>query len=190
VPLVGAEPSCIAAFRDELPGLLPHDENAKRLSLQTLTLAEFLDRHARGWQMPKLERRAIVHGHCHQEAVMGMDAEQRVYERMGLQFEVLDSGCCGLAGSFGFEKAHHEISLRIGEHKLMPMVREAAEDAIVIADGFSCKTQVEQMTDRRPLHTAQVIKMAIDRGVEGVPGSYPERAYPDAVVEAVQGAGG
>ena len=179
VPVVGVEPSCVAAFRDELPNLFPHDEDAKRLTLQTLTLSEFLERHAEGWEIPKLERRAIVHGHCHQEAAIGMSAEQGLYERMGLDFELLDSGCCGLAGSFGFEHEHHEISLQIGEHKLMPMVRGAAKDTLVIADGFSCKTQVEQMTDRRPLHTAQVLKMAIDEGVEGVAGSYPEREYPD-----------
>jgi Fe-S oxidoreductase len=163
VPMVGAEPSCVAAFRDELPGLLPHDEDAKRLALQTLTLSEFLDRHAQEWRMPKLEARAIVHGHCHHEATMGMDAEQSVYERMGLDYELLDSGCCGLAGSFGFEKAHHEISLAIGEHKLMPIVREAPADAVLIADGFSCRTQVEQMTERTPLHTAQVIAGALER---------------------------
>jgi Fe-S oxidoreductase len=159
--MVGAEPSCVAAFRDELTALMPHDEDAKRLGLQTLTLSEFLDRHASEWDMPKLDRRAIVHGHCHQEAVMGMSAEQKVYERLGLDFEVLDSGCCGLAGSFGFEKDHHEISMQIGEHKLMPMVRDAAADTLVIADGFSCKTQVQQMTGRTPLHTAQVIGMAL-----------------------------
>ncbi len=181
VPMVGAEPSCVASFRDELPGLLPHVEDAKRLTLQTLTLSEFLDLHAKDWDMPKLSRKAIVHGHCHQEATMGMDGEQSVYDRMGLDYELLDSGCCGLAGSFGFEHEHHEISLEIGEHKLMPMVREAAGDTLVIADGFSCKTQVEQMTDRRPLHTAQVIKMAMDHGSEGVPGSRPERTYPDLV---------
>ncbi|HEY1358618.1 MAG TPA: FAD-linked oxidase C-terminal domain-containing protein [Thermoleophilaceae bacterium] len=163
VPLVGAEPSCVASFRDELPGLLPHVEDAKRLSLQTLTLSEFLDRHAPDWDVPRLQRKAIVHGHCHQEATMGMDGEQSVYDRLGLDYELLDSGCCGLAGSFGFEREHHEISLRIGEHKLMPMVRDAAADTLVIADGFSCKTQVEQMTGRRPLHTAEVIKMAMDQ---------------------------
>ncbi|MFL5518468.1 MAG: (Fe-S)-binding protein, partial [Gemmatimonadales bacterium] len=182
VPMVGAEPSCVASFRDELPGLLPHDEDAKRLNLQTLTLAEFLDRHAPDWDIPKLDRKAVVHGHCHQEATMGMSAEQKVYERMGLDFELLDSGCCGMAGSFGFEAGHHEISLQIGEHKLMPMVRDAAEDTLVIADGFSCKTQVEQMTERRPLHTAQVIAMAMEHGREGVPGGRPERAYPDVIL--------
>jgi FAD/FMN-containing dehydrogenase/Fe-S oxidoreductase len=162
VPVVGVEPSCVAAFRDELPNLMPHDEDAKRLTLQTLTLAEFIDMHASDWELPRLARRAIVHGHCHQEAVMGMSAEERVFERMGMEAKVLDSGCCGLAGSFGFEREHHDISVRIGEHKLMPMVRGAPEETLVIADGFSCRTQVEQLTGRRPLHTAEVIRMAME----------------------------
>jgi FAD/FMN-containing dehydrogenase/Fe-S oxidoreductase len=163
VPVVGIEPSCVAAFRDELPGLMGADEDAKRLSLQTLTLAELLQRHAKDWQAPRLERRALVHGHCHQEAVIGMGAEKELYERLGLDFEVLDSGCCGLAGSFGFEKDHDQISREIGEQRLIPMVRDAPEEALLIADGFSCKTQIEEMTDRQPLHTAQVVKLAMGR---------------------------
>jgi FAD/FMN-containing dehydrogenase/Fe-S oxidoreductase len=164
VPVVGIEPSCVAAFRDELPNLMPLDEDAKRLSLQTLTLAEFLERHAPGWDPPRLERRAVVHGHCHQKATMGMSSEQRLYERMGLDFEILDSGCCGLAGSFGFERRHDGISRQIGELRLMPAVREAAKETIVVADGFSCKTQIEAMTDRRPLHTAQLVELALGGG--------------------------
>ena len=180
-PVVGVEPSCIAVFRDELVNMLPHDEDAKRLSLQTLTLAEFLEQHASGWEMPRLHRRALVHGHCHQKAVMGMSAEQRVYERLGLDAELLDAGCCGLAGSFGFEAEHYETSVAIGEHRLLPIVRDAPEDTLLIADGFSCKTQIEQLTDRRALHTAQVIKMALEHGPEGVPGPRPEARYPDVV---------
>jgi Fe-S oxidoreductase len=179
VPLVGLEPSCVAAFRDELPALLPGDEDARRLSLQALTLAEALERHAPDWDAPKLSRRAIVHGHCHQKAVMGMDAEERLYERMGLDFEVLDSGCCGLAGSFGFEREHDELSRDVGEHRLMPMVRSAGREVILIADGFSCKTQISELTDRRALHTAQVLKMALDEGPDGPSGMLPERGYPD-----------
>ncbi|HET8565639.1 MAG TPA: FAD-linked oxidase C-terminal domain-containing protein [Solirubrobacterales bacterium] len=156
-PVVGIEPSCVAAFRDELPGLMGSDEDAKRLSLQALTLAELLQLHAKDWQAPRLEGRALVHGHCHQEAIMGMDAEKELYQRLGLDFEVLDSGCCGLAGSFGFEKDHDQISREIAEQRLLPMVREAPEETILIADGFSCRTQLEQLSDRKPLHTAQVI---------------------------------
>jgi Fe-S oxidoreductase len=177
--VVGVEPSCVATFRDELVNMLPHDEDAKRISLQTLTLAEFLQQHAPDWDVPKLRRRALVHGHCHQKAVMGMSAEQALYERMGLEAEMLDSGCCGMAGSFGFEARHYDISVKIGEHRLLPMVRDAAPETLLIADGFSCKTQVEQLTDRRPLHTAQVIKMALDHGPDGLTGARPERGYPD-----------
>ena len=178
-PMVGVEPSCVAAFRDELPNLFPHDEDAKRLSLQTLTLAEFLQRHAPDWQPPKLDRKALVHVHCHQEATAGSSAEEWLYERMGLDYEVLDSGCCGLAGSFGFEADHHDVSVEIFEQRLAPLVRNASPEAILIGDGFSCKTQVEQLTERRPLHTAQVLKMAIERGPQGPSGERPERHYPD-----------
>lgn len=180
IAVVGVEPSCVAAFRDELPNMFPHDEDARRLTTHTRTLAEFLVEDA-GYDPPRLERRALVHGHCHQEAVMGLSAEQRLYEKMGLDFEVLDSGCCGLAGSFGFEREHYEISMRIGERRLLPAAREAAPETLLLADGFSCKTQIEHGTDRRALHTAQVIKMALDHGKSGPPGGLPERHYPDVV---------
>ena len=182
VPVVGIEPSCVAAFRDELPNLMPHDEDAKRLSLQTLTLAEFLQRHAPDWDAPQLNRRALVHGHCHQEATMGMSAEQELFGRLGLDAELLDTGCCGLAGSFGFEREHDEISRQIAEQaRLLPAVREAGEGTLLIADGFSCKTQIEQLSERRALHTAQVIAMALDHGPVGVTGAHPEATYPDLV---------
>ena len=155
--VVGLEPSCVAAFRDELAGLLPRDEDARRLGFQVLTLAEFLCQEAPEWRPPKLERRAVVHGHCHQKAVMGMSAEQELYGRMGLDFELLDSGCCGLAGSFGFEAEHYDLSVKIGEQRLLPKVRELPEETLVIADGFSCRTQIEQLTDRRAMHTAEVL---------------------------------
>jgi Fe-S oxidoreductase len=176
--LVGVEPSCVAAFRDELPNMFPHDEDAKRLSNNTLTLAEFLQ--SEDYEPPRLDREAIVHRHCHQYAVMGFEAEQELYERMGLDYEVLDSGCCGLAGSWGFEEDKYELSMKIGERRLLPSVRDAGEDAIIMADGFSCKTQVAQGTDRRPLHTAQVIKMALDHEAPP-PGERPETRYPDVV---------
>jgi FAD/FMN-containing dehydrogenase/Fe-S oxidoreductase len=160
--VVGVEPSCVAAFRDELPGLLPHDEDAARLKFQTLTLAEFLRQNAADWELPNLSRRAVVHAHCHQEAVMGMAAEAELYERMGLEFEQLDSGCCGLAGSFGFAAEHYELSVKVGEQRLLPKVRALPEDTLVITDGFSCKTQIEQLTDRRALHTAQVLELALE----------------------------
>ncbi len=184
VHVVGVEPSCVASFRDELPNLMPHDEDAKRLSLQTLTLAEFLGSHAPdGWEPPRLDRQAIVHGHCHHEATMGFDAEEKLMERMGLDFEVLDSGCCGMAGSFGFERGHYDISVAIGERRLLPAVREASPETLILADGFSCKTQVAELTERRALHLAQALAMARDHGPDGPAGPLPERHYPD--VEAL-----
>jgi FAD/FMN-containing dehydrogenase/Fe-S oxidoreductase len=161
VPVVGLEPSCVAAFRDELLNLMPRDDDARRLSLQTLTLAELLQQHAPDWDVPTLAERVIVHGHCHQEAVIGMDADQELFERLGLDFELLDSGCCGLAGSFGFERDHDEISRQIGEQRLMPAVRGAGEDTLVVADGFSCRTQIEELTGRCPWHTAEVVERAM-----------------------------
>ena len=181
VHVVGVEPSCVAVFRDELPNLLWWDENARRLSLQTLTLAEFLCQQAPEWQPPALNRRALVHVHCHHRAVMGPDTELDVLRRMGADAELLDSGCCGLAGSFGFESGHYDVSVAIGEHRLAPMVRAAGEETILVADGFSCKTQIEHLTDRRALHLAQVIKLAQDHGPAGPPGPRPERHAPDLV---------
>jgi len=163
VPVVGIEPSCVAVFRDELPGMMPQDFDATRLSMQTLTVAEFLDQHCADWDPPRLEQQAIVHGHCHQKSVIGMSAEERVYQRMGLDYELLDSGCCGLAGSWGFEDGHYELSVKIGERRLLPRVRDCGESTLVIADGFSCKTQIEQLTGRHALHTAEVIARALDR---------------------------
>jgi Fe-S oxidoreductase len=182
VSIVGVEPSCVASFRDELPNLLPDDDDAERLAKQTQTLSEFLRDHApEHWRPATLDRHALVHRHCHHQAIMGFDADRSLLERMGLDFEVLDSGCCGMAGSFGFERDHYDISVRIGERRLLPAVRDASKDTLVIADGFSCKTQVSELTDRRPLHLAQVMRMAEERGPLGPPGNHPERDYPDAV---------
>jgi Fe-S oxidoreductase len=183
VKVVGLEPSCVAAFRDELPNMMPHDEDAKRLVKNALTLAEFLVNEAENYEPPRLERKAIIHRHCHQYATVGYAAEQELYKKMGLDFEILDSGCCGLAGSWGFEEDKYDLSMKIGERRLLPAVRDAAEDTILLADGFSCKTQVMQGTDRCPLHTAQVIKMALEHGREGTPrGERPEANYPDVVL--------
>jgi len=184
IKVVGVEPSCIAAFRDELPNMMPHDEDARRLSKNTLTLAEFLVNEAEGYEPPKLERKALVHGHCHQKATVGLGAEQELYEKMGLGYEVLDSGCCGLAGSWGFEEDKHDLSMKIGERRLLPAARNAEVDTILLADGFSCKTQIDHGTDRRALHTAQVIKMALDHGTGGASrDEHPESEYPDVVLD-------
>jgi Fe-S oxidoreductase len=163
-PVVGMEPSCVATFRDELPGLLPHDRDATRLSGQTVMLSELLS-GLEGWRAPTLRRRALVDGHCHHKAVMGFEAERDVLGRVGLDVDVVEAGCCGMAGSFGFERGEkYEVSVRAGERVLLPAVRAAAGDTLVVTDGFSCRTQIGQGTGRSALHLAQVLALALDQG--------------------------
>ena len=158
-PVVGLEPSCVAVFRDEMTKLLPDHEGAKRLARQTFTLAEFLNDH--GFEYPSIGRTAIVHGHCHHKAVMKMDDERQAVRAMHLDAEVLDNGCCGMAGSFGFERDHYDISMRVAEHELLPALQRTPREALIIADGFSCRTQIEQTTGRRALHLAEVIALGL-----------------------------
>ncbi len=176
-PVVGLEPSCVAVFRDEMRDLLPHNDDGSRLADQTFTLAEFLEEEATHYVPPPLWRKAVVQAHCHHKAVMKFKAEESVFKRMGLDYELLDSGCCGMAGSFGFEAEKYDVSMKCGERVLLPSVREAPRDTLVLADGFSCRTQIEQATDRHAIHLAQVLQMARHEGREGPLGNYPERAY-------------
>ncbi|HEX7051835.1 MAG TPA: FAD-linked oxidase C-terminal domain-containing protein [Longimicrobiales bacterium] len=164
VPMVVLEPSCAAVFRDELVGFFPNDEDAVRLNRQTYLLSEFLERFAPDFRPPPLRRRAVVHGHCHQKAVMGFVDDEAVLERLGLDFTVLDSGCCGMAGSFGFERDKYDVSMKVGELVLLPAVRGAPEDALIVADGFSCREQIEQGAGRHALHLAEVIRLALREG--------------------------
>jgi FAD/FMN-containing dehydrogenase/Fe-S oxidoreductase len=172
-PLVALEPSCGAVLRDELESMLPHDEDAKRLRRQTFSLAEFLERHASDWRPARLERRALVHLHCHQKATSDVSCDQAVLDRLGLDYEVLDSGCCGLAGSFGYEAGEkYDISMRAGERVLLPAVR-AAPNALIVTDGFSCRSQIEHGSGRRALHLAEVAAMALRQ--PGAPAATRER---------------
>jgi Fe-S oxidoreductase len=125
-----------------------------------MVLAEFLE--SENYELPPLRRKALVQGHCHQKAVVKMDADEAVFAKLGLDFAVLDSGCCGLAGSFGYEKGErYDVSMKAGERILLPAVRSAPKDALIVADGFSCRQQIAHATDRRALHLAQVIQMAL-----------------------------
>jgi Fe-S oxidoreductase len=175
IPIVGLEPSCVAVFRDELCNLFPNDERARRLSRQTFLLSEFLENYKDLIPLPRLERRAIVHGHCHHKSVLKMNAEEAVLHRMGLDYQAPSPGCCGMAGSFGFEDDKYDASIAIGELELLPAVRRAPPDWIVIANGFSCREQIGQETDRQALHLAEVLQMAIYEGPYGPEGSYPEK---------------
>jgi Fe-S oxidoreductase len=161
VPVVGIEPSCVAVLRDELLGLFPHDERARRLAQGTLMLSELMERGRARFPVPRLEAKAVFQGHCHHHAVMGLDAELSVLKRMGLQVERPDSGCCGMAGSFGFERGrHYQVSMAAAERGILPAVRRAPKHALVVADGFSCREQIAQGTDRRGLHLAEVLRLA------------------------------
>ena len=177
VPVVGLEPSCVSVFRDELPNLFPALESAHRLSTQTFTFAEFVDAHAERLPAASLDRRALVHGHCHHKAVMQMHPDRAVLDRLGLQYELLDSGCCGMAGAFGFEREHYGVSMAVGERVLLPAVRGAAPDTLIVADGFSCREQIAQSTDRRALHLAEVLRLSIDGDGRLEAGGPPERAW-------------
>jgi Fe-S oxidoreductase len=168
VPLVGLEPSCLAVFRDEMTNILPQDYDAKRLKAQAFTLGEFLNRRE-GYQAPRLDGRAIVHGHCHHKAIMGLRDDEVLLGRMGLDYKVLDSGCCGMAGSFGFEQQHYDISAACGERVLLPAVRQAPAETLIVADGFSCQEQIRNLTDRRALHLAEVMQMALHTGRQDGP---------------------
>jgi Fe-S oxidoreductase len=159
IPIVVLEPSCAAVFRDELLNLFPKDDRARRLSQQTFLLSEFLEQKAKHFQLPKLARRALVHGHCHHKSVMRMTDEESVLRKMGIDFHAPAPGCCGMAGSFGFEADKYETSLAIGELELLPAVRKADPDCLVIANGFSCREQIAQCTNRRALHLAEVIQL-------------------------------
>jgi FAD/FMN-containing dehydrogenase/Fe-S oxidoreductase len=178
IPIVGLEPSCVAVFRDELLNLFPHDERAQALSRQTFLLSEFLETHAKDFPLPQLDRKALLHGHCHHKSLMKMTAEESVLHRLGIDFQSPAPGCCGMAGSFGFEPDKYELSIAIGELELMPAVRRTPADWLIIADGFSCREQIAQGSPRRALHLAEVLQMALSQaGKAHAPDSHP---YPES----------
>lgn len=158
-PIIGLEPACVSVFRDELPNLFPHSEQAMRLQKQVVLLSEFLEQ--RRYTPPVLGGRAIVHAHCHHKALLKTEAEEAVLHKLGLDVELLDSGCCGMAGSFGFEADKYEVSMRCAERMLLPAVRDAGSDSLIITDGFSCREQIAQATGRESVHLAQVLRMAL-----------------------------
>jgi Fe-S oxidoreductase/FAD/FMN-containing dehydrogenase len=164
IPVVVLEPSCAAVFRDELAQLLPDDPDAETLRSQTFLLSEFLVRHCPDFKLPALEGAAFVQGHCHQKSLMGMSAEESLLKRLGLNVVMPDTGCCGMAGAFGFEKDHYEVSVKCAERVLLQEVRKTEEDTFIIADGFSCREQITQLTGRRAVHLAEVLQAAVRSG--------------------------
>ncbi|MGC4944331.1 FAD-binding and (Fe-S)-binding domain-containing protein [Kribbella sp. DT2] len=158
-PIVGLEPSCTAALRQDAPELLEGNNLAAAAAASIHTFAEFL--HQSGWQPPQVGGEALVQPHCHQHAVLGFDADRAVMRAAGIDAIVPDAGCCGLAGNFGFEPDHYELSQAVGERVLLPAVRAADPSTQVLADGFSCRTQITHGTDRRPLHLTQLLAAAL-----------------------------
>jgi len=174
IPIVGLEPSCVSVFRDELPNLFANDADAIRLSKAVKTLPEFL--LGENVPLPKLTGKVLVQSHCHHKAILHFDEEEKVLKKLGLDVDHPDSGCCGMAGAFGFEPDKYELSMRVGERVLLPAIRDAERDTIIVADGFSCREQIAQGTDREALHLAQVLQMAMSNEA---PGQLSEQRYPD-----------
>jgi FAD/FMN-containing dehydrogenase/Fe-S oxidoreductase len=177
IPIVGLEPSCVSVFRDELNNLIHGSEDAKRLGQQTFLLSEFLEQKVKDYRPPQLKRKAIVHGHCHHKSTLKFHDEESMLKKMGLDYNILDSGCCGMAGAFGYETEHYDVGIKCGERVLLPSVRNAPLDTLIVTDGFSCREQILQETNRQALHLAQVLQMALHEGPAGPAGNLPEKQY-------------
>ncbi|MSU66105.1 MAG: FAD-binding oxidoreductase [Opitutus sp.] len=161
-PVIMLEPSCASVFRDELRGLLPDHPLGEKLRQQTFALSEFLQSKAANYTPPKLTgQKVVLHGHCHHKSVLRFSDEEALLKRMGVELKSLDSGCCGMAGPFGFEEDKFEVSQALGERVLLPAVRAAAASTLVVTDGFSCREQIVQNTTREPLHIAEVLQRAL-----------------------------
>jgi Fe-S oxidoreductase len=163
IPIVVLEPSCASVFRDELRNLFPSDERADRLRKQTFLLSEFLQRHVPNYTPPNFSGKVLLHGHCHHKAIMKMTDEEALLKRMGVEVQQPDAGCCGMAGPFGFEAGKYAVSQAIGERALLPAVRAAANETMIVANGFSCQEQIAQGTGRRAMHLADFLRLASRR---------------------------
>ena len=148
-------------FRDELHNLFPTNECADRLRNQTFLLSQFLQKYAPDYPSSKSSIRVLLHGHCHQKALLKMDHEEALLRKLGAEVQTLDSGCCGMAGPFGFQKDKFEVSQAVAERVLLPAVRRAAQDTLIVTDGFSCREQILQGTGRRAMHVAEVLRLSL-----------------------------
>ena len=157
VHFVFLEPSCASVMIDELPNLFPHDVDAYRLKKQSMLLSEYLVLHAPEFQWAKLKMKALVQGHCHHRSVGKFDCEKEALKRAGIEVETYSDGCCGMAGAFGFSKRHYDISQKVGEHHLFPTLEETPAHTLIIADGFSCREQIEQKSQRHVKHLAEIL---------------------------------
>jgi len=165
VPIVVLEPSCATVFREELTNFFPDNEDARRLRDQTFLMSDFLEQRAPDFSLPEFKKKALLHGHCHHKNIMKMEAEESILKKMKVDYEMPETGCCGMAGAFGFEKEHYEVAMKCGERVLLPAVRAQAKDTLIITDGFSCREQIAQTTQRQAVHLAEVIQMALHQSV-------------------------
>ena len=163
IPIVVLEPSCASVFHDELRNLMPGREDAKLLAENTYLLSEFLEKFVPEFMRNTTSASALVQFHCHHSSILGKDAEESILKKSGVNAEVLDAGCCGMAGAFGFEKEHYAVSIKIGEHKLLPKLRESSKDCHIITDGFSCREQIEQSLGVKTLHLSEVLLTSIQK---------------------------
>jgi Fe-S oxidoreductase len=163
VPVIVLEPSCASVFRDELLNLFPDDDRAGRLASQIFLLSEFFEKRPQDFVVSPIGGKALVHGHCHHKSIMQMNDEEAVLRRLGVDYQMPAPGCCGMAGAFGFEKEKYDVSLAIAELELLPAVRQAPADWLIVSDGFSCREQITQCTGRKTLHLAEVLHMALPR---------------------------
>jgi len=158
LPIIALEPACTSAFKDELVGLFPHREEAAKLSKQVAQFSDFVAANFERFAVKRQGGRALVQAHCHHHAVIGFEAELQILQELGVDAERPPQGCCGMAGAFGFAAETHDVAMAIGERVLLPAVRDASPDMLIISDGFSCREQIEQGTGRTTIHLAELLE--------------------------------
>jgi len=162
VPVVVLEPGCHSVFKDELLKLFPDDPAAAKLSRQVVGLAEYLQ--ACKWTPPQIGGRALLHGHCHQKALGGTQADVALLRAAGMEVSAPDTGCCGMAGSFGFREETYDASVKIANLALLPKLKAAEPDTVVVANGFSCREQIGDLGSRESSHLAEVLAGGLPKG--------------------------
>jgi FAD/FMN-containing dehydrogenase/Fe-S oxidoreductase len=160
-PIVVLEPSCFAVLCDEAVSLFGDRDMVRTLADRTVLFSTFIRPHLEHGELPLLSEHALAQIHCHQQATIGIEATEAALRAAGLHAQILDAGCCGMAGSFGFDKTHYEVSLQVGERVLLPAVRNAPPDTLIVADGFSCREQIRQTTRRTAYHFAELLSRQI-----------------------------
>ena len=157
IPIVGIEPSCILSFRDELPSLIK-DPNINLLKNNSYTFEELLSKKCKKINFKKTTQKVLLHGHCHQKAFDAVKPIQKVLSMIkGLEVDLIDTSCCGMAGAFGYNKKTYEVSIKMAEEKLFPAIRKAKKNITIIADGTSCRCQIKDGLNREAIHIVQFL---------------------------------